>query len=81
MVKSSYCENLDVLLLGPILPNPAELILQDYMGEVLKEIKMAYYMVVLDSTLVWLVSETRDFFQYADASIYVFPVAWSKKAG
>jgi tyrosine-protein kinase Etk/Wzc len=80
VVKSSGFDNLDVILSGPIPPNPAELLLQDYFKVIMEEIKNEYEVVVLDCPPVGLVSETKELFQYADVNFFVFRQGYSERA-
>lgn len=79
MVKNSGSENLDVLLSGPIPPNPAEILLQDKFQEIMAEIKEEYDVVVLDCPPVGLVSETKELFRFADISMFVFRQQFSRR--
>ncbi|MDO8965714.1 polysaccharide biosynthesis tyrosine autokinase [Algoriphagus sp.] len=80
VVKPSGYENLDVILSGPIPPNPAELLLQDKFRTIIEEIKLEYDVVVFDCPPVGLVSETKELFGFADVSFYVFRQGYSNKA-
>ncbi len=79
VVKSSGHQDLDVILSGPIPPNPAELLLQDKFGEIVREIKAAYDVVVFDCPPVGLVSETKELFGYSDINFFVFRQGYSMK--
>ena len=79
MVKSTGYENLDVILSGPIPPNPAELLLQDKFVEIINEIKESYDIVVFDCPPVGLVSETKQLFALADINFFVFRQGFSNK--
>jgi tyrosine-protein kinase Etk/Wzc len=80
LVKSSGLPNLDILLAGPIPPNPAELLLQDRFSQLMDEVKANYEVVIMDCPPVGLVSETKDLFKFADVSIYVIRQDHSPKA-
>jgi tyrosine-protein kinase Etk/Wzc len=79
VVKPSGFEGLDVILSGPIPPNPAELLLQDKFGKIIKEIKENYDIVVFDCPPVGLVSETKQLFAFADINFFVFRQGFSNK--
>jgi capsular exopolysaccharide synthesis family protein len=79
-VKPSGYEHLDVLLSGPVPPNPAELLLRDRFREMMEQIKESYEVVILDCPPVGVVSETRELFRYADLSLYLFRQAFSEKS-
>lgn len=78
-VKPSGYENLDVLLSGPIPPNPAELLLQPKFEVMLEEIKQQYDVLILDCPPVGLVSETKHFFNFADVSFFMIRQDYSTK--
>jgi capsular exopolysaccharide synthesis family protein len=80
VVKTSgYHEHLDVMLSGPIPPNPAELLLQEKFGEIIREIKDAYDVVIFDCPPVGLVSETKELFAFSDINFFVFRQGYSMK--
>ncbi|WP_200979295.1 polysaccharide biosynthesis tyrosine autokinase [Echinicola sp. 20G] len=80
VVKPSGYDNLDIILSGPIPPNPAELLAQGYFKEMIKDIKTHYDVVILDCAPVGLVSETKELFALADINIFVFRQNYSPKA-
>lgn len=79
VVKSTGYDNFDVILSGPIPPNPAELLLLDKFEEIINEIKKEYDIVIFDCPPVGLVSETKQLFKYADVSFFVFRQEYSNK--
>ncbi|MCH7401705.1 GumC family protein [Belliella kenyensis] len=78
-IKHSGYDNLDIILSGPIPPNPAELLEREKFTEVMKEIKAEYDIVLMDCPPVGLVSETKNLFDFADISFYVFRQDYSEK--
>ncbi|GGF25777.1 GumC family protein [Echinicola rosea] len=78
-VKPSGFDNLDILLSGPVPPNPAELLAQGYFKEMMDEIKANYDVLILDCAPVGLVSETKELFALADINMYVFRQHYSPK--
>ncbi|AWW32575.1 tyrosine protein kinase [Echinicola strongylocentroti] len=79
VVQQSGMDNLDILLSGPIPPNPAEILLQDRFEEIMKEVKEQYEVVILDCPPVGLVSETKELFRYADINLFVFRQQYSRR--
>lgn len=79
-VKPSGYDQLDVLLSGPVPPNPAELLAQNYFTEMIEDIKAHYDVLILDCAPVGLVSETKELFSLADINMYVFRQNYSPKA-
>lgn len=80
MLKPSGIENMDILLSGPIPPNPAELILQDKFVTLISELKEAYDIIVLDCPPVGLVSETLEIFKHSDINIMILRHEYSEKS-
>lgn len=78
-VKNSGYPNFDMILSGPIPPNPAELLLQSKFATILSEIKEEYDIVILDCPPVGLVSETKELFKFSDVNIYMFRHKYSEK--
>ncbi|MCH7412075.1 polysaccharide biosynthesis tyrosine autokinase [Belliella sp. R4-6] len=74
--KTDY-ENLDVILSGPIPPNPSELLQQKKFTQIMQEIKEAYDIVIMDCPPVGMVSETRELFKYADVNFFLFRQGFS----
>ena len=70
---------LDVILSGPIPPNPAEMILSDAMGELIEELKLKYDYIILDTPPVGLVSDALELAQYCDVTLYVVRQNFTKK--
>ena len=63
--------NLDLLLAGPIPPNPAELLARHTMGDVVGLLKQEYDYVILDTAPVGLVTDTLQIAKFADVVCYV----------
>lgn len=71
--------DLDVILSGPIPPNPSELILSDAMKELIDELKQKYDYIILDTPPVGLVSDAIELAQYADVTLYIVRQNYTKK--
>ena len=63
--------NLDLLLAGPIPPNPAELLARHTMGDVIGLLKKEYDYVILDTAPVGLVTDTVQIAKFADVICFV----------
>lgn len=72
LIKASGQPNLDILLSGPIPPNPAELIATDRFIQLINELKEQYEVIILDCPPIGLVSETLDICRQTDLCFYVF---------
>jgi len=80
VVKKTKFENLDIILSGPIPPNPAELLLQNKFSKIMAEIKEEYEVIVLDCPPAGLVSETKELFKHSDVNFFIFRQGFSNKS-
>ncbi|KAF2333165.1 polysaccharide biosynthesis tyrosine autokinase [Flavobacterium daemonense] len=79
ITNSTKVPNLDVILSGPIPPNPSELILSDAMRELIDELKQKYDYIILDTPPVGLVSDALELSQYSDVTLYIVRQNYTKK--
>jgi succinoglycan biosynthesis transport protein ExoP len=79
ITNSTQIANLDVILSGPIPPNPSELILSDAMKEMIEELKKKYDYIILDTPPVGLVSDALELAQFADVTLYIVRQNYTKK--
>ncbi|MEO8534980.1 MAG: polysaccharide biosynthesis tyrosine autokinase [Flavobacterium sp.] len=79
ITNSTNIANLDVILSGPIPPNPSELILSEAMKELIDELKQKYDYIILDTPPVGLVSDALELAQYADVTLYIVRQNYTKK--
>jgi tyrosine-protein kinase Etk/Wzc len=71
IITSSTNKSLDILVSGPIPPNPAELWMQDRTKTLFEEAKDLYDLVIVDSAPTILVTDTLLINKYADVTAYV----------
>jgi capsular exopolysaccharide synthesis family protein len=64
-------ENLYVIPCGPIPPNPAEILLDPRMAELMEEVKKNFDAVIMDTAPVGLVSDAINLGQFADCTVYI----------
>lgn len=79
ITNSTPVPNLDVILSGPIPPNPSELILNDAMKELIGELKQKYDYIILDTPPVGLVSDSLELVQFSDVILYIVRQNYTKK--
>ncbi|AWG21414.1 sugar transporter [Flavobacterium faecale] len=79
IVNKTEIPYLDVILSGPIPPNPSELILSERMGDLMEELKKEYDYIILDTPPVGLVSDVLELSQYVDVTLYIVRQNFSKK--
>lgn len=71
IVKGSLLENLDVLPVGKIPPNPTELLYEDKLEIMLNELRSEYDMIFLDCPPVEIVADSSIIAKYADKTIFL----------
>ena len=71
ITPSNISNNLDVIVAGPIPPNPAELILGNRLDILFNELRQQYDYIIVDSAPVGMVSDTFSLTRIADTVIYV----------
>lgn len=79
IIRSSGIENLDLILSGPVPPNPSELILSSRAGDMIRALEDAYDYIILDTPPLGLVADAMEISKYADASLYVVRQGYTKK--
>jgi tyrosine-protein kinase Etk/Wzc len=80
VIRPTGIENLDVLLSGPLPPNPSELLMSRRCGEMIDQLKKEYDYIILDTPPLGLVADALEIAKYADASLYVVRQGYTKKA-
>lgn len=71
IIPVTQVENLYVIPCGPIPPNPAELLLDEKVSELFKELKNRFDAIIIDSAPLGLVSDAVILSAYADATLYI----------
>lgn len=79
IVNKTSVPFLDVILSGPIPPNPSELIMSDVMRELIEELKLNYDYIILDTPPVGLVADSLELAQYCDVTLYIVRQNFTKK--
>ena len=79
IINATHIPFLDVILSGPIPPNPAEMIMSDGMREMIEELKKKYDYIILDTPPVGLVSDALELAQYSDVILYIVRQNFTKK--
>lgn len=80
IVPSGINANLDLLMAGPIPPNPAELVARQSLDNIFDILKEEYDYVIIDSAPVGLVTDTLQLSRVADATIYVCRADYTPKS-
>ena len=84
-VRSQVCasgvnDNLDLLLAGPIPPNPTELLARQNLEDTIEILKQQYDYIILDTAPVGLVSDTLQIAKFTNVSCYVCRADYTPKA-
>lgn len=80
IVKSGANDNLDLLLAGPVPPNPTELLARDTFHQVVELLQKQYDYVIFDTAPVGLVTDTLQIAAYANVSILVCRADYTPKS-
>jgi tyrosine-protein kinase Etk/Wzc len=73
-------EDLDLVPAGPIPPNPSELLQSIKMTILLKELKLKYDVILIDSAPIGLVSDIKPVMKLADINLFVLRSGISRPA-
>lgn len=79
IIQQTQIPNLDLILSGPVPPNPSELLISDEIEELMKELKQTYEYIIIDTPPVGIVSDAIELLKFADASIYVVRQNYTQK--
>ena len=80
IISSGVNANLDLLLAGPVPPNPTELLARDAFVQVMTLLKERYDYIILDTAPVGLVTDTLQIGRVADVSVYVVRADYTQKS-
>lgn len=80
IVPSGVNENLDLLLAGPIPPNPTELLARGSFDQVMGFLREHYDYIILDTAPVGIVSDTLQIGRAADLTVYVCRADYTPKS-
>lgn len=80
ILPSGVNKNLDLLMAGPIPPNPAELIARNSLDIIINLLKEKYDYIMIDTAPVSLVTDTLQIARVVDASIYMCRADYTPKS-
>jgi capsular exopolysaccharide synthesis family protein len=80
VIPSGINKNLDLLLAGPVPPNPAELLARENLVVIFNYLKEEYDYLILDTAPVGLVTDTYQIAKYADVSVMICRSDYTPKA-
>ena len=80
IVASGVNSNLDLLMAGPVPPNPGELVTRASLDDIINQLKQHYDYVILDTAPVGLVNDSLQLGRLADLCVYVCRADYTPKA-
>ncbi|MGL4598177.1 MAG: GumC family protein [Bacteroidia bacterium] len=80
IIIPSAIENLDVILAGPIPPNPSELIMTKPMAELIEHCKKHYEYVIIDTPPVGLISDALVLMKMASILLFVLNTRYAYRS-
>lgn len=80
IISSGINSNLDLLLAGPVPPNPAELLARENLATIFDYLREDYDYVILDTAPIGLVTDTFQIGKYADVSVIICRADYTPKA-
>jgi len=79
IINHTHIPYLDVIVSGPIPPNPAEMMMSERMKDLIEELKSKYDYIILDTPPVGLVSDALELAQFCDITLYIVRQNFTKK--
>ena len=80
ILSSGINSNLDLLMAGPIPPNPTELIARPSLDKIFNLLKTEYDYILIDTAPVGLVTDTLEAGRVANATVYVCRADYTEKS-
>lgn len=80
IVNSGVNSNLDLLMAGPVPPNPGELVTRKSLEETMDILKEHYDYIIIDTAPVGLVTDTLALGRIANATVYVCHADYTQKS-
>lgn len=80
IIPSGINANLDILMAGPVPPNPGELVTRTSLEETINDLKEHYDYILLDTAPVGLVTDTLTLGRVANSTVYVCRADFTAKS-
>lgn len=80
ILPSGVNDNLDVLMAGPIPPNPSELVSRQSLDTIIDQLKEHYDYVIIDTAPIGLVTDTQQVARVADLTVYMCRADYTPKS-
>lgn len=79
ILPSGINNNLDLLMAGPIPPNPTELLQRESLDQIFKELRNEYDYIIIDTAPVGLVTDTLPIGRVADVTVVICRADYTPK--
>lgn len=80
IIPSGINDKLDILMAGPVPPNPGELVTRESLEQTMEQLKEHYDYILIDTAPVGLVTDTLALGRIANATVYVCRADFTQKA-
>lgn len=80
IIPSEVNDNLEILMAGPVPPNPAELVTRKSLDDTFSYLREMYDYILIDTAPVGLVTDTLSIGRVADATIFVTRSDYTSKS-
>jgi capsular exopolysaccharide synthesis family protein len=79
VIQSTGIQNLDLISAGPIPPNPSELLMSEKLNTLIKELKLHYDYIVIDTPPIGVIADAFELLKFADIVLYVVRQQYTDK--
>lgn len=80
IIPSGINDKLDILIAGPVPPNPGELVTRESLDQTMEQLKEHYDYILIDTAPVGLVTDTLALGRISNATVYVCRADFTQKA-
>lgn len=80
IIPSGINDKLDILMAGPVPPNPGELVTRESLDQTMEQLKEHYDYILIDTAPVGLVIDTLALGRISNATVYVCRADFTQKA-
>jgi capsular exopolysaccharide synthesis family protein len=78
LIQSTSYQNLDLMVAGPILPNPADFLDPEVLSHLFEELKRRYSYIIVDTSPIGIVKDAEALLPYADLVLYLLRMRYSQ---
>ena len=80
IIPSGINDKLDILMAGPVPPNPGELVTRESLDQTMEQLKEHYDYILIDTAPVGLVTDTLALGRISNATVFVCRADFTQKA-